>query len=290
MREGERGSLFCEVVITRIIFSTLPHGSSANIQMFNVEVRSHGRCLVAIDDIMAGTIVLEEEAYSSVISQSFSEVACSLCGCISDDGKVFAISSDDKLRYCSENCIRQDYPEHSLEVSALRELEKKQIEGSSDSLRLLLRCSSRRKLEISDDNLCAFPMNGKANKFIHILCLESVDSHISESDSEAISSVAQVLAEIASENDLELSHKEAKKLLLSVQCNAHRILDCQRRGIALGLFPLVSMINHSCFPNCEHYFKIEKYKPPRLVIRAIKNVRQARVQTLKQRNTALADY
>lgn len=89
-----------------------------------------------------------------------------------------------------------------------------------------------------------------------------------------VSRTAAELAKIANKHSLPLSTVDARSLLYSIQCNAHQIVSSQSgaAGIALGIFPLTSMMNHSCSPNCSHRFHLEPGKPPRLVMRAIANI------------------
>jgi SET domain len=89
-----------------------------------------------------------------------------------------------------------------------------------------------------------------------------------------VSRTAAELAKIANKHSLPLSAVDARSLLYSIQCNAHQIVSAQSgaAGIALGLFPHTSMMNHSCSPNCMHRFHLEPGKPPRLVMRAIANI------------------
>jgi hypothetical protein len=58
-------------------------------------------------------------------------------------------------------------------------------------------------------------------------------------------------------------------LLLSIQCNAHRLLDSNSRPVALGLFLMTSMMNHNCVPNAAHHFLVRKGYRPRLLMRAL---------------------
>ena len=89
-----------------------------------------------------------------------------------------------------------------------------------------------------------------------------------------VSRTAAELSNIATKCGLPLSAKDARSLLYSIQCNAHQILNSKEgeTGVALGLFPYTSMMNHSCSPNCIHRFLIEEGRPPRLIMRAIANI------------------
>ena len=84
------------------------------------------------------------------------------------------------------------------------------------------------------------------------------------------------LSNIARTSNLNLSAIEARSLLYSIQCNAHQIVNARKglKAVALGLFPLTSMMNHSCSPNCIHRFLIEPGRPPRLIMRAIEHIQK----------------
>ena len=191
-------------------------------------------------------------------------------------------------------CIRADYGVHSHEINALKRLKCENFEGNNDNLRLILRIAAMKHFEESESNAkssCdqqdvdsdttsnespSHPNNGKANKFQHILSLESVTSQMSEDDEAAVAQVAHMLHEVvdSSKNDenFELELPDVEQLMYSVQCNAHRVLDSECRPVALGVFPFTSMMNHSCVPNCAHYFVVEQGKSPRLIMRANRDV------------------
>lgn len=99
------------------------------------------------------------------------------------------------------------------------------------------------------------------------MSLEAATGSLSEEAQEQIRSVAEALADIADDCDLTLSSDEAYHLLLAIQCNAHQI-----ENTALGLFPMTSMMNHSCDPNCIHAFCIKEGHRPVLTMRALRTI------------------
>ena len=190
-------------------------------------------------------------------------------------------------------CIRADYSVHNHEVACLKCLKDQKFEGNNDSLRLILRIVAMKHLEESESNSKrspdqdvdsdttsnespSHPNNGRANKFQHIMSLESVTSQISDGDSAAVAQVAGMLHEVVdiakNDENFEVELPDIEQLMYSIQCNAHRIIDSENRPVALGLFPLTSMMNHSCVPNCAHHFVVEQGKPPRLMMRATRDV------------------
>jgi SET and MYND domain-containing protein len=56
---------------------------------------------------------------------------------------------------------------------------------------------------------------------------------------------------------------ECMNLLYLIQCNAHRIVTAPEPGaftlshtpIGLGIYPITSLLNHSCDPNSVHHFE-----------------------------------
>lgn len=61
------------------------------------------------------------------------------------------------------------------------------------------------------------------------------------------------VTDIASNNNSQLSNlEELEKFALLVNTNAHGmgLQDTHNADVALGMFPFVSMLNHSCWPNC----------------------------------------
>ncbi len=63
------------------------------------------------------------------------------------------------------------------------------------------------------------------------------------------------------------------RLLGVIQSNAHAIRDEKGQVLGLGLFPLASMLNHSCQPNAHHVFALSPGQgPPRLVFHTLHRV------------------
>ena len=101
-------------------------------------------------------------------------------------------------------------------------------------------------------------------EFPKIEDLEGVSNNLTVQETKIIQETALKLEKIAKIKRLDLSYENARKLLLVIRCNAHCILNAKDEAVALGLFPLTSMINHSCRPNCTHYFYLEQGKQPQM--------------------------
>ena len=160
----------------------------------------------------------------------------------------------------------------------------------TDSWKLTIRAACLRSLENNSNNNNN-NNNNEQKTFQDVLDLEAPKSFRSRSiikiivntiiiviiiRSKEITFAAEKLCKIAQIKKLLLSSEEASHILVAIKCNAHRILannNNNNNQIALGLFPIVSMINHSCVPNCTHYFRFSNNNKPQLVIRAIRDIK-----------------
>eukprot|EP01041_Mallomonas_annulata_P004777 gene4777-9503_t len=238
-----------------------------------------GRHCIATSNFKKGDVILIEEPHAMVINNPYREVACGLCGTLCIDGRVYALSAEDSVRYCSEACITRDYPEHKIECGVLNRLSDLSIQNGDSPCRLLVRIASLRKLEGSEINPLgnnsqpSMPTIGKKNTFRTIMTLEAKRTHMSMSALKEVSKVAMAVSDLVQKgvDGLLLSSDEATTLLFAIQCNAHQICD-NNRHVALGLFPTTSMLNHSCVPNCSHHFLFEAGRWPRLVMVAMEDI------------------
>ncbi|CDP12438.1 unnamed protein product [Coffea canephora] len=49
--------------------------------------------------------------------------------------------------------------------------------------------------------------------------------------------------------EAEINIKDIAVNFSKLACNAHTICDAELRPLATGLYPVISLINHSCLPN-----------------------------------------
>lgn len=242
-------------------------------KMICEDAKHGGRCYVATRPLACGEVVIEEEPYAMIILEPYRDVACCWCGTLCVGGKVLTLSAEDRYRYCSEACITNDYAVHQHEVQALKRLP----ETGSDPSALVVRVAATRKTEgeKKEDGVMV-PVevcNGRQNRFAHIMLLEAASRHAPEEALDLLQKASLRLSVICKLGNIPLSQKEAYHLLLVQQSNAHQIHGDAEEGVpavALGLFPLTSMLNHSCVPNCAHSFDIRPGQRPKLVMRTIR--------------------
>ena len=238
------------------------------------QLDGRGRGIIAERTYNPGDIVIVEEPYAFVVSERYAGVACGYCG-RQVDHPMLALSPEDNTRYCCEKCITLDYPVHALEATPMAGLISTGVSGRGmDAMKLVIRIGAQRKHE---NNLKTVPVtnvrNGRENTYNHIRLMEANTSSCSSSAARDVTSTAKELAKLSSV--LSLPATEAEFLLYVIQCNAHTIVsnhDDDGAAVGLGLFPMTSMMNHSCRPNCLHQFVFETGRPPRLLMKAITHV------------------
>ena len=273
-----------------------------------VHTEDRGRAVIATQDVPKGTDILSEQSIAYVVKDRYRMLVCQWCCkfCYGADQQVYALSEADKYRYCSQACIEKDYTAHKYEVDILGRLDKVKDLTSSDNeaqkaielepMRLIIRAAAKKKV-LEDES--AAGKNGKddkehekeneavdgksdipsglANSFDDLMKLEGKmdEREDTEALQQYLTVAAKKLSILLRLAGLSLKDEEIKHLLLACQCNAHTIGGVGhtlKQHVSIGYYPLVSMLNHSCMPNCIHYFVCTPGSPPVLKIRAITDI------------------
>lgn len=237
-----------------------------------------GRDFYLANTCNEGIDAIREEPYAFVVFNSFSGNVCSFCcgNCTGESNIMYQLSEDDTVKYCSEICVKEDYRFHKFEVEVLKIFQNMSRKDEKwdrigiDRLRLLFRIAAKRKSE-SESERIGTSVSVYHSTFCDVLSLQSKlpDGKMNiEEDNMLSNQVLSKLSKLMSMCKLPVSISEARHLLSAIRYNAHCLLDRDGRAVALGLFPRVSMLNHSCVPNCTKYFSFRHGEPPQLVIRS----------------------
>ena len=104
------------------------------------------------------------------------------------------------------------------------------------------------------------------------MTLEAACGNMPPETLEHINKNAEKISRILIKHGFVLSSSEINHIIISIQCNAHKVVDSDGAAVALGLFPMTSMINHSCTPNAVHSFQLTSGECPRLIMHAISDI------------------
>ncbi|PKU70842.1 Histone-lysine N-methyltransferase ASHR1 [Dendrobium catenatum] len=184
-------------------------------------IHGKGRGLVAAKDFLPGDVIICQEPYASSPSKSSTGSSCD--GCFSTTN-LRKCSGCRIAWYCGSACQKSEWKLHQLECKALSSLTEDKRKMLTPTIRLMIRLVLRRKLQNDRD--------------------------MSDLDEKQIVLYAQMsnLVKVVLPS-LEVDLREITQNFSKLSCNAHTICDDELRPLGTGLYPVVSIINHSCIPN-----------------------------------------
>ncbi|KAI9209539.1 uncharacterized protein BJ171DRAFT_453684 [Polychytrium aggregatum] len=239
--------------------------------------KSKGRHIVAKEDLAEGSLVISETASGFSIMKPLMDEVCLYClGPLkalepaTDDDSAFlgpqrgqrgiVCKGCRKQSYwCSEACQKLDESRHSRECDILKELPGITSSHSVDYglFRLILAILTNRSPE--DDGSEGFVPEESSGAgcsgptpFSYVRDLVSHRSSCKQSWLNAVQNAAEDLSSQLP-SDLAASASELVTMACQINSNSHGLLDPvgnTNSVIGVGLFPLASMFNHSCSPNC----------------------------------------
>ncbi|KAI3689087.1 hypothetical protein L2E82_47035 [Cichorium intybus] len=198
-----------------------------------------GRCLFTSREFSPGEIILREEPYVSVPNKPPVESRCDWCF---TSINVKRCSSCQVVWYCGSKCQTADWKLHRLECQLLAKLEKTRIKSLTPSIRLMVKLYLRRKLQ----NEKIIPTTVMDNYNL----VKDLVSHISEVEEKQLVLYAQMASLVSIILQWpNLNIKEIAENFSKLACNAHTICNSELIPLGTGLYPVISIINHSCSPN-----------------------------------------
>ncbi|KAH7567850.1 hypothetical protein JRO89_XS07G0166600 [Xanthoceras sorbifolium] len=157
------------------------------------------------------------------------------------------------------NFQKLDWKLHRLECHALSRLDKDRRKYVTPSIRLMLKLYLRRKLQsekviptTATDNYDL--VEALVARILFIVCFLGKDmSDIDEKQLVLYAQMSNLVNLILQWPEIEL--KEIAENFSKLACNAHTICDSELRPLGTGLYPVISIINHSCLPNAVLVFE-----------------------------------
>lgn len=216
-----------------------------------------GRCLIAAKDFSPGEVIISQEPYVSVPSNTSRSSKCEVCF---GSDNVKKCSACHVVSYCGSACQKADWKLHRVECQALSNIEKDKLKYLTPSIRLMVKLYLRRKLQT--EKVISTTVTDNYN------LVEALVSHMSKIDEKQLvlyAQMANLINLILQWPDLNL--KEVAENFSKLACNAHSICDSELRPLGTGLYPVISIINHSCLPN-----SVLMFEGRTAVVRAVEHI------------------
>ncbi|CAI9764046.1 unnamed protein product [Fraxinus pennsylvanica] len=202
-----------------------------------------GRCLFTTRDLSPGEVILSEDPYVSVPNKN-KESPNSKCEWCFSSSNVKKCSGCHVVWYCGSTCQKLDWKLHSVECKALAKVDKNRVKSITPSIRLMVKLYLRRKLQHQK----IVPTTATDNYNL----VEALVSHMPDLEEKQLvlyAQMANLVALILQWPEQEINIKEIAENFSKLSCNAHSICDSELRPLGTGLYPVISIINHSCLPN-----------------------------------------
>ncbi|KAI9200819.1 hypothetical protein LWI28_013750 [Acer negundo] len=204
-----------------------------------------GRCLSTTRDFCPGEVIISHEPYVCVPNNSHFDSRCD--GCFTSNN-IKKCSGCQVVWYCGSTCQKLDWKLHRLECHALSRLDKDRRKYVTPSIRLIVKLYLRRKLQ--SEKVIPTTATDKYD------LVEALVAHMSDIDEKQLVLYAQMsnLVNLILQWP-EINLKEIAENFSKLACNAHTICDSELRPLGTGLYPVISIINHSCLPNAVLVFE-----------------------------------
>lgn len=204
-----------------------------------------GRSLLAARDFYPGEVIISQEPYLCVPNNSLTESRCD--GCFSKSN-LKKCSACHVVWYCGSSCQKLEWKLHRLECQLLAKLDKERRKSVTPTIRMMVKLYLRRKLQ----NGNVIPVTAMDNYNL----VEALVSHMSDIDEKQLLLYAQMANLVNLILQLpNIDIKEIAENFSKFACNAHTICDSELRSLGTGLYPVISIINHSCLPNAVLVFE-----------------------------------
>ncbi|CAI0605802.1 unnamed protein product [Linum tenue] len=206
-----------------------------------------GRCLLADKDFYPGEVIISQNPYVCVPNNSSGESRCDGCFTTSNLKKC---SGCQVVWYCGTTCQKSQWQLHRLECNMLSKLEKGRRKSVTPTIRLMLKLYLRRKLE--SEKVISTPPTENYN------LVDALVAHMEDIDEKQLllyAQMANLVYLMLQWPDSEINVKEIAQNFSRLACNAHTLSDSELRPLGTGLYPVISIINHSCLPNAVLVFE-----------------------------------
>ncbi|KAK8805595.1 hypothetical protein WA158_002251 [Blastocystis sp. Blastoise] len=245
-----------------------------------------GRYIVANKIIPSGDDVLRAYPFVSVVDGGKDHQWCSCC--LKTSSKMFQCSRCGHALYCSRECQLKDWQNHKLECKSLASIRPNKPTQTVLLLSRLLRCicTGDSGLYYENAEYHTGPMKNSQGTSEDILKLiYHEDTPRNEEDYANYQNICMLVRRLIRDeswvedqnkkNNIYIQIENMIKLLLRMSSNVFTTLTDDLNITGIGIYPVASLFNHSCIPNCAVTFDHNM-----ICIRAMKTIQKGEELTI----------
>ncbi|XP_077668005.1 histone-lysine N-methyltransferase SMYD3 isoform X2 [Eretmochelys imbricata] len=204
-----------------------------------------GSGLRALKRARPGELLYRAEPFACTVTKQRLGGACERC--LRRNERLLRCSQCKIARYCDTRCQKEAWQEHKQECKCLKSIEPN---FPPDSVRLVGRIVFKL---LGQSAACP------SEKLYSFSDLQSNIEELSEEMKEGLRHLAQTLqlylrVEIQDAFQL-LPAIDIFQIFAKVTCNCFTISNGEMQDVGVGLYPSMSLLNHSCDPNCVIVFE-----------------------------------
>ncbi|XP_066294493.1 histone-lysine N-methyltransferase SMYD3-like [Branchiostoma lanceolatum] len=217
------------------------------VEIFSSAEKGRGLCATKV--FKPGNLVRAAEPYAYVLCNSERGKRCDFCFARKDD--MSRCSGCKFARYCDGKCQKAAWTEHKSECKSIKTVKP---ETPTDSIRLIARIINKTKTD------------GPGVPGNSIDELQSNLREMPENVKEMFAQLAVILRMYVGRDVMD-DAREIFELFGRMTCNTFSICDSEMQYIGIGIYPKMSLFNHSCAPNC-----VAVFNGLRMEVRAIQTI------------------
>ncbi|KAM6165750.1 histone-lysine N-methyltransferase SMYD3 isoform 2-T2 [Erethizon dorsatum] len=215
-----------------------------------------GNGLRAVAPLRPGELLFRSDPLAYTVCKGSRGVVCDHC--LLGKEKLMRCSQCRVAKYCSAKCQKKAWQDHKRECKCLKSCKPRY---PPDSVRLL----GRVVIKLME----ATP--SESEKLYSFYDLESNINKLTEDKKEGLRQLAMTFQHFMREEIQDASQLPPSfdifEAFAKVICNSFTICNAEMQEVGVGLYPSMSLLNHSCDPNCSIVFN-----GPHLLLRAVRDI------------------
>ncbi|XP_065731602.1 histone-lysine N-methyltransferase SMYD3 isoform X2 [Phocoena phocoena] len=227
---------------------------ASKVEKFSTADRGNG--LRALAPLRPGELLFRSDPLAYTVCKGSRGVVCDRC--LLGKEKLMRCSQCRVAKYCSAKCQKKAWQDHKRECKCLKSCKPRY---PPDSVRLLGRVVFKLMEETPSES----------EKLYSFYDLESNINKLTEDKKEGLRQLVLTFQHFMREEIQDASQLPPSfdifEAFAKVICNSFTICNAEMQEVGVGLYPSMSLLNHSCDPNCSIVFN-----GPHLLLRAVRDI------------------